>query len=156
MKTIRIKKWKSQKYLNNSKQWWTGSRGTLMEVTSEKCKISLEMSNKIKPSLEWNFRMKVLERHKAKTVHVKLGCLLVEEPWSLLSDLFSRSMPEGHLERPWRAEVLGYYISWPLPILQTHLPHSRRVSPEKIISWQNPPPLPSYLNLRPQNDIHTP
>ena len=37
-----------------------------MEGTSEQCKISLEINNKIKPNLEWKFGMEVLERHKEK------------------------------------------------------------------------------------------
>lgn len=37
------------------------------------------MNNKIKPNLEWNFRMKVLERHEETSDHV-MGICWRENP----------------------------------------------------------------------------
>lgn len=60
----------------NNDPFKNGSRGTLMEMTSEQCKISLEMNKKL--NLIWNETFqKVLERHEETNDHVKSGYLLV-------------------------------------------------------------------------------
>ena len=52
-----------------------------MEGTSEQCKISLEINNKIKHKLEWKFGMEVLERQEETMNQDKSGYLLEKQHW---------------------------------------------------------------------------